>query len=316
MTHLAGWSLVAAGIVAAGVAAAPFDVELLRPCYEGAVRIDGSTLVYHIADAMAGKFKKEHPRVEIDIGKLSTGGGFNRFSAGETHLNAASRKITELEAGACRQNGIPYLEMIVGWDAAVVVVHKDNTWAGKLTLAQLRKIWRPAENNVKNARLWSDVDPRWPKENLRLTGLAGPGALGKAFATLVNGDPDSLRDDYDATSSSTVLPALLTDDKHALALIPQALWQAHKDKVQAVAVAFREDKFIPFALEAVSDGSYPIRRPLYYYVSRAALKEPQVVGFLATQLNSPHMVRAAGFIEVSAAERKAQQEELARALRK
>ena len=315
MTHRIGWSLVVAGFIVAGAVAAPFDVELVRPSYHGELRIDGSTLVYVIADAIAGKFKDQHPRVEITLGKLSTGDGFDRFCAGETQINAASRRITDLEAGACQQNGLKYLEMIVAWDAAVLVVHKDNTWAGKLTAAQLHQIWRPEENNVKHAKKWSDLDPKWPKAELRLSGPAAPGAMAKVFARLVNGDEASLRDDYAATGG-VELPAALTEDKHALALIPQALWRRHKDKVQTVAVAFEAGKHVTFTPEAVSDGSYPIRRPLYYYVNRAALKEPQVVGFLATQLNSPHLVREAGFIELSEAASKLQREELAKALRK
>src|SRR6185295_7738368 len=122
---------------------------------KGDIRVDGSSTVYLITEAMATTFKKLHPNVNISVGISGTGGGFKKFAAGETDICDASRKIKPGEADACKKNNIEFVSLQVAWDGLAVVVHRDNDWARKMTVDQLKRIWHPD----MAAKKWSDVDP-------------------------------------------------------------------------------------------------------------------------------------------------------------
>lgn len=290
----------------------PFDIPDLQPKLEGEVRIDGSTQVYFIAEATAGAFQKQFPQVEVRLSKAGTSGGFDRLAAGEIDIATASRPIAEEEAGAIMPG---YVELQVAWDAVALVVHKDNTWAEKLTLEQLQAIWRPEDNNVKNAKKWSDVDPKWPQEDIKLVGLAPQSQLGRQFAEIVNGEAGSIRDDYTAVGSTGELPRIL-EDKHALGFVSQVLWRKHQDQLKTVPVAFKRGKpAVALAPENLGDGGYPLVRPLFLYVRKDAFKQPQVRGFLRFLLQRPDLVREGRYFELSAAQYQQQEARLLKALR-
>src|SRR5258708_28446355 len=126
---------------------------------KGEIKIDGSSTVYLITEAAASQFKKEHAGVNITVGIAGTGGGFKKFANGETDISDASRPIKETEAKKCKANGIEFTAIHVAWDGIAVVINKENTWASKMTLEQLKKIWHPDTKEFKNARTCKDVDP-------------------------------------------------------------------------------------------------------------------------------------------------------------
>ena len=131
--------------------------------------IDGSSTVEPLSSAAAELFQGENPGVNVTVGTSGTGGGFQKFCAGETDISDASRPIKDSEKAKCEASGIAYEELQVANDALTVVVNKENTWATCLTVEQLKKIWEPA-STVKN---WNQVDPTFPNEPLTLYG-AGP----------------------------------------------------------------------------------------------------------------------------------------------
>ena len=59
----------------------------------GSIRIDGSSTVYPFAQAAAELFNEDNPDVKINVGESGTGGGFEKFCAGETDISDASRGI-------------------------------------------------------------------------------------------------------------------------------------------------------------------------------------------------------------------------------
>ena len=131
----------------------------------GPVVIDGSSTVEPLSSAAAELFMEQHPDVNVTVGTSGTGGGFEKFCAGETDVSDASRPIKDSEIEICTKNGIEYSELIVANDALSVVVNKENTWASCLTVDQLTKIWAPG-STVKN---WNEVDPSFPNEPLQLS---------------------------------------------------------------------------------------------------------------------------------------------------
>ena len=52
----------------------------------GSVEIDGSSTVYPVSEAVAEEFNELYPNVRVNVGVSGTGGGFKRFTAGETDI--------------------------------------------------------------------------------------------------------------------------------------------------------------------------------------------------------------------------------------
>ena len=82
----------------------------------GTIEIDGSSTVFPVSEAVAEEFGKLHRDVRVNVGVSGTGGGFKRFTAGETDISDASRPIKDREAAAAKENGVEYIELKVGTD--------------------------------------------------------------------------------------------------------------------------------------------------------------------------------------------------------
>lgn len=76
----------------------------------GEIKIDGSSTVYPITAAVAEEFQKTYPDVNITVGISGTGGGFKKFTKGETDISDASRPIKDKEKAAAKENKIEYIE--------------------------------------------------------------------------------------------------------------------------------------------------------------------------------------------------------------
>ena len=75
---------------------------------EKIVRIDGSSTVYPITEAVAEDFQAEK-KIKVTVGISGTGGGFKKFCRGETDISEASRPILKKEMDACKEAGIQYI---------------------------------------------------------------------------------------------------------------------------------------------------------------------------------------------------------------
>ena len=49
--------------------------------------------------------------MRVTVGISGTGGGFERFCAGETDISNASRPIDEDEVALCEESGVEYVEL-------------------------------------------------------------------------------------------------------------------------------------------------------------------------------------------------------------
>src|SRR5688500_965533 len=154
------WNKLAATAVLGGlaVAAAPHVASA-----QAIVKIDGSSTVFPIAEAVAEEFQiSKRGKVRVTVGIAGTGGGFKRFCRGETDIANASRPILKEEMDACRAAGIKYVELPVAFDALTVVVNPQNTWVKSLTVADLNKMWEPgSQGRIKR---WNQIRPEWPAE--------------------------------------------------------------------------------------------------------------------------------------------------------
>src|SRR5687768_14717205 len=142
---------------------------LAAPAQAQTVKVDGSSTVYPITEAVAEEFQKmKKGAVRVTVGISGTGGGFKKFCRGETDISNASRPITKKEMEDCKQAGITYLEMPIAYDALTVVINPKNTWAKSMTVAELKKMWEPAAQG--KITKWNQINPAWPDQPLKLFG--------------------------------------------------------------------------------------------------------------------------------------------------
>src|SRR5574341_1050343 len=111
----------------------------------GTVRVDGSSTVFPVSEAMAEEFQKATGgRVRVTVGISGTGGGFKKFCADETDVQDASRPILAAEMETCTGKEIRYIELPLAFDGLSIVVSPRNTWVDTLKVSELRKMWEPA----------------------------------------------------------------------------------------------------------------------------------------------------------------------------
>jgi phosphate transport system substrate-binding protein len=283
----------------------------------GEINIDGSSTVYIISEAMAKAFKNEHPDVKINVGISGTGGGFKKFTKGETDISDASRAIKDGEKEEAKKNNIEYTELQVAWDGITVVIHKDNTWAKKMTVEQLKKMWHP--DSQGKVMKWSDIDSSWPNEPFKLFGPGPDSGTFDYFTEVVNGKERAERTDVEASQNPEVLVKGVAGNKYALGYFGLAYYEENTDKLNAVAVENPKTKEFVLPSEAtVLDRTYaPLSRPLYIYVKSESLKKkPEVQEFAKFYLRrSEDLVKSARYVPMKTVDRSEQQAKLEDALK-
>lgn len=282
---------------------------------KGEIKIDGSSTVYLITEAVATNFKKLNPDVNITVGISGTGGGFKKFINGETDISDASRAIKPAEAEGCKKNGIAYTDLQVAWDGLAVVINKDNKWAQKMTVEQLKKIWHP--DNQKTVMKWSDVDPSWPAEQIKLFGPGPDSGTFDYFTEVINGKEKLSRTDYQASEDDNTLVKGVEGNKYAMGYFGLAYYEQNKDKLNVVAIAQKSgDPYVTPTNETVLGGSYkPLSRPLFIYVKSASLKRPEVQEFIKFYMRRDDLVSAVKYVPMSAFQQVKEQKKLETALK-
>ncbi|QDU37157.1 Phosphate-binding protein PstS precursor [Maioricimonas rarisocia] len=199
----------------------------------GEVVIDGSSTVSPISSAVSEEFSIKHPDVRVPVGTSGTGGGFKKFLAGETDINDASRPIKESEIEQAQANDIGYIELKIAIDGLTVVVNKDNHWLDGLTVADLRKIWEPNSTVEK----WSDVNPEFPDEPIKLFGPDTDSGTFDYFTEVICGEGGASRSDYQQNTDDNFLVTGVSNDENALGYFGFAYYVENQDKVKALAIA-------------------------------------------------------------------------------
>ena len=239
---------------------------------EGTVKVDGSSTVYPITQAMAEEFSYVNPRVRVTVGVSGSGGGFAKFNVGETDLSNSSREIKESEAEIAHENGIEFTEFIVGYDGITVVVHPENDWASDITVEELHQIWKPGSDVQK----WSDVRSEWPDEEIDLYGPGADSGTFDYFTEAINGETAASRSDFTASEDDNVLVRGVRGNKYAMGYFGYAYYEENKDTLKALAVNGVEP-----SPETIGSKEYqPLARPLFVYAKNASLKRPEVKAFL------------------------------------
>ena len=261
----------------------------------GEIKVDGSSTVYPITEAVGEEFQKLHPDVKVVVGISGTGGGFKKFCNGETDISNASRPILQKEIDTCAQNGIEYIELPVAYDALSVVVNPRNDWVACMTVAELKKIWEPdAQGKITR---WNQVRPEWPDAPLNLYGAGTDSGTFDYFTEAIVGKAKASRGDYTASEDDNVLVQGVANDQYALGYFGLAYYFENQDKLKAVAIDNGKG-CVPPSEETVRNGTYqPLSRPLFIYVSRKAADRPEVEAFVRFYLEKgPALVKQVGYV--------------------
>lgn len=261
----------------------------------GTIKIDGSSTVFPVTEAMAEEFRMEHPDVLITVGVSGTGGGFQKFGRGETDISNASRPIKEKEIEVCEENNIDFIELTVAYDGLAVVANTGNDWLSEITLEELKKIWEPAAQGVVTR--WNQIRPEWPDEEIHLYGPGVASGTYDYFTEVIVGQSGSSRGDYTASEDDNVLVQGIAGDRYGLGFFGLAYYEENQNKLKLIAVDNGESAVYP-SVETVSAGSYsPLSRPVYIYVNSLAAERPEVVEFVHFYLDSaPEITKQIGYV--------------------
>lgn len=266
---------------------------------EKIIKIDGSSTVYPITEAVAEEFQKAQ-KIKVTVGESGTGSGFKKFCRGETEIVDASRPITQKEIDACKEGGVQFVELPIAYDALTIVVNSKNDWVKSLTVEELKKIWQSG-SSIKN---WKQVNAAYPD---KVMGLYGPGTASGTFdyfTEAINGKSKSSRTDYTPSEDDNVLVQGVAGNVGGLGYFGMAYYEENKDKLRAVPVAVKAGAtpVLP-SEEAVKNGTYqPLSRPLFIYVNAtAAAFKPEVKAFVNFYLeNAPELVKEVKYVPLPA----------------
>lgn len=245
----------------------------------GSILIDGSSTVAPLMTLVAEDFQAENSGVKVTVGTSGTGGGFEKFCAGETDLSNASRPIKDSEIEECKKNGVEFVEVVVANDALSVVVSTANDWAECLTTAQLKTMWEPAaEGKVTN---WNQIDPSFPDKKIGLFGAGTDSGTFDYFTEAINGEGGASRTDYNPSEDDNVTVKGVQGDDGALGYFGFSYLEENADRVKGVKIDGGKGCVEPSAAN-VQNGTYvPLARPLFTYVSLKAAARPEVKELMA-----------------------------------
>lgn len=264
----------------------------------GSIRIDGSSTVGPLTEAIAEQFMAENSGVRVTVGTSGTGGGFEKFCAGETDISDASREIEPEEVEACKKNGIGYEDVHVATDALTVMINNENPVAC-LTVEQLSDVWGP-DSKLSN---WSEI-PGVKEQFDEELALFGPGTDSGTFdyfTESINGEEGATRKDYNNVGeddNATVKG--VEGSPGGMGYAGYSFYQENEGNLKALEVDNGKG-CVPPSVETAQDGSYaPLSRPLFMYPSGAALKKPEVKAFITYYLENVNSVaESLGFVPLT-----------------
>jgi len=264
----------------------------------GTIRIDGSSTVAPLTEAIAEEFQAENPGVKVTVGTAGTGGGFEKFCAGETDISDASREIEPEEVETCKEDGIGFEDVHIATDALTVMINNENP-VSCLTVDQLSAIWGP-DSKISN---WNEI-PDLKEDFDEELSLYGPGTDSGTFDYFteeINGEEGATRKDYNnvgENDNATVTG--VEGSPGGMGYAGFSYYTENEGSLKALEIDNGKGCVGP-SVETAQDGSYaPLSRPLFIYPSDAALKKPEVKAFVDYYLdNASGVAEGVGFVPLT-----------------
>ena len=286
----------------------------------GSITISGSSTVEPISSVVAEIFNETNPNVEISVSGPGTGDGFELFCNGETDISDASRPIEEDEVKLCEKNGVEWTELEVALDGLTVMTSPDNSSVTCLNNGDLYALFGPESEGIDT---WAGADSLatevggnggFPDAPLEITAPGQESGTYDAFIEL-SGIPDiaeaqglpeddweSLRNDYQASPNDNVIITAMEGSSSALGFVGFAFAEEAGDAIKELEIDGGDGCVAPSA-ETVSDGSYPLSRSLFIYVSSESAARAEVAAYVDYYVSDEAMtslVEEVGYIPLPA----------------
>jgi phosphate transport system substrate-binding protein len=263
------------------------------------VKVDGSSTVFPVTEAVAEEFQKANKNLKVTVGISGTGGGFKKFCRGETDVQNASRPILAGEMKDCAAAGVRYVELPVAFDALTVVVHKDSPLK-EISIDDLKKMWEPAAQG--KVMRWKDANPAFPDEPLQLFGAGADSGTFDYFTEAVTGKSKSSRGDFTASEDDNVIVQGVSRSKNSLGFFGFAYYEENKGKLKGLPISWKGGKAVEPSAANVLNGSYqPLSRPIFIYVNAKSLAKPEIKAFADFYMkNAPKLVSEVKYVPLPA----------------
>lgn len=263
----------------------------------GNIRVDGSSTVFPITEAIAESFGEAAPNVRVTVGVSGTGGGFKRFAAKEIDISDASRPIKAKEMKMLAEGKIDFIEIPVAYDGLTIVVNPKNDWADNITVDELKKIFLAEAGGNK----WSDIREGWPERPIKIFSPGTDSGTFDYFKEVVAGKKGNMRSDMSVSEDDNVLVNGVSGEKDAIGFFGCAYYIENKDKLRAVPVInpMTKKPVMPTTKNIESGAYAPFSRPLFIYVNKRSARSPQIRTFVEYYLNNaPEMVGEVGYVKL------------------
>lgn len=260
------------------------------------IKIDGSSTVYPITEAVSEEFQMANRKMRITVGISGSGGGFKKFCRGETDITNASRPIKPQEIKLCEQNKIGFLEIPVAYDGLAVIVNPKNNWASSVTVEELKKLWEPKAQ--KKIIRWNQIRPNWPKNEIHLFGPGVDSGTFDYFTEAIMGKSQASRGDFTASENDNVLVQGVSTDPYALGYFGLAYYEENKNRLKLLGVDTGQGAISP-SVETIKKGTYFLSRPLFIYVNEHSLDRPEIQKYIDFYLSEgPALAREVGYVSL------------------
>lgn len=265
------------------------------------IRIDGSSTVFVISEAIAEEYKKM-TQENVSVGISGTGGGFKKLCSNRIDIIGASRKITQSEIDLCKQNNIHYMEIPVAYDGIVVVVNKENRWLSDMKVSILKLIFEPSsEGKILS---WRDIDPSWPDRKFEIFAPGISSGTYDYFTKAIIGKEHSSRGDMTTSENDNVLVHGVRSTIDSIGFFSFAYYVENQDSLKALPIIDDRTSIIkpgvmPTA-ETIRSGEYaPLSRAIYIYANKNI--DDKIRKFLRFYVeNSQKIASEVGFIRLNA----------------
>ncbi len=263
----------------------------------GTVRIDGSSTVFPITEAVAEEFENVAPRVRVPVGVSGTGGGFKKLTRGDKDIINASRPIMAREFEIATENGIEFVEVPIAYDGITIVVNKDNYWADSMTVDELRKIFL-ADRAVTR---WSEIREGWPDIKISIYSPGTDSGTFDYFKEVIAGETGSIRSDMSVSENDNTLVNGVKGNKGAIGFFGAAYYFENQDKLRVVPIDGGNGRgaVVP-THDTIENGTYaPFSRPLFIYINKKSLDRPEVEAFVTFYLeNAAELAEEVGYVRL------------------
>jgi phosphate transport system substrate-binding protein len=256
----------------------------------GSIDVDGSSTVGPLTQAIAEEYPAEG--VTVNVGISGTGGGFERFCAGETDISNASRPISEDEVAACEEAGVDYTEVRVGTDALTMVTNPASEGIDCLTTDDIIQIFGP--DRVQN---WSEVDGSFPDEEIT---IYAPDADSGTYDFMVEDviGLEGSTQDYQPNPDDNIIAQGIIGTPYSWGFFGYAYYEANAERLKAIAHQNQAGECVQPSVEAAESGEYELTRPLFIYVNNESFTaEPAVADFVNFYVSNVNdIIESVGYI--------------------